>query len=383
MSNYIGAVGQTLPPPQALYPVTINNNPQLAGTNRISLAPGADVLVPPGRFNIQLGLYTQLQIYDPVSLTWVGFAPLDAGAMKMVDSDGSNYRLYNPTGFPIGAVVTNGGTGYTSAPTVAAAAGGSTWTAIVGGAISQINCANAGSGSGYSVPPIVNIAAPPSPGVQATAVAAISGGAISSFTIINPGAGYTSAPAVVIVPQNTDLNLAATSTTSITNATATAQTSFASQVTAVLLQNEGNNPLNTAPALTFAGGGGASATATALMAWALTNATVTTQGSGYPAALQISSIGGTIVGLTSGNGAASNSPAVSTALLNPPRPALMSATQGSSTGVQVGVIVDGGLFVGAAPTLYAQPYPVNTGSVAAAFGVTVGGANDTSYITPA
>jgi hypothetical protein len=140
-------------------------------------------------------------VLDPVTATWGSINTSPGLAEFTVNSDGVNYRILNPLGFPVGAIVTNGGTGFTSAPTVTATPGGSTWQAVVGGQISAIIAATAGSGAGYAVPPVISIAAPPSPGVQATAIAAISGGAISAITMVNQGAGYTSAPAVVAIPQ--------------------------------------------------------------------------------------------------------------------------------------------------------------------------------------
>lgn len=57
-------------------------------------------------------------------------------------------------------------------------------------------------GSGYTTAPAVTIAAPPSGGAQATAVAVLGTGAnagkVVSITITNPGEGYTSNPTVTI-----------------------------------------------------------------------------------------------------------------------------------------------------------------------------------------
>ena len=64
-------------------------------------------------------------------------ATANLGVARFVDSDGQNYRLANLTGCPVGALMTNVGSGYTSAPTVAASAGSSAWTAVVGGAINS------------------------------------------------------------------------------------------------------------------------------------------------------------------------------------------------------------------------------------------------------
>src|SRR5216683_728766 len=312
--NTFGATGVALPPPQALYPVTILGAPQVVATNRISLPPGGDVLIPPGTWYISNGIYSMIQVLDPVSNTWSTVSSqMQNDANPSVSSDGVNFRLVNPTGFPVGVIVNNGGTGYTSAPAVAIGSGsGATFLAIVGGAVSAININSAGSGANYAIPPIVNIAAPPTPGVPATAVCAISGGLITGFTIVNPGAGYTSAPAVTIVPQQSDLNVAG-GTLNVTNAKATAQLSYVGVVTAVLLTNEGNAVQGQNPALTFSGGAGSGVTATAVMALTITNIQTTTPGSGYatPVAFQ------TFCGTITSSAAASNSPVISTTILDP------------------------------------------------------------------
>ena len=51
-------------------------------------------------------------------------------------------------------------------------------------------------GSGYTSAPTVAFAAPPAGGTQATGTAVITSGAVTSITINNPGAGYTAAPAI-------------------------------------------------------------------------------------------------------------------------------------------------------------------------------------------
>lgn len=381
--NTIGAVGVALPPPQALYPATIGNQPGGAvGTNRLSLPPGGDFYVPSGTWLISPGQYSQLQVLDPVSNTWGPYCTAASNEPVAVSTDGTNYRIVNPTGFPIGAAVVNGGTGYATAPVVAASLGGSSWVSIVGGALSAININTGGSGLNYAVPPIVNIASPPTPGVPATAVCAISAGLITGFTITNPGAGYTSNPAVVIVPQASDGNYfpTGTSTTATRGALATAQLSYVGVVTGVLLTNEGANPLTVAPALTFTGGGGSGVLATAVMAFTVTNIAVTTGGSGFTSgAVAITTVGGSLAAFTSGASSASNSPSLAAGLLIP-RQAQIAATGGSGTGVQSGTIIDGGLF-STVPVAVAVPGAA-LGGANPVFVVTVGGANDTVFVTP-
>lgn len=367
--QYIGLRGVGLPTPGAQYPVNVSNQPEVAFGGQLSLPPGAQAILPAGRWLVAVGRYTLVQVLDPISGLWLPVSTEGTGMPLTVDSDGQNYRVYNPTGFPVGAVVNNGGAGYTSAPAVSASVGGSTWQAVVGGAVSAINLVS-GGGTGFAVAPVVNIAPPAAPGVQATAVANISGGSITSFTILNPGAGYASAPAVEIVPQGKDLN-AGTLVEPLQGATA--QLSYVGQVTAVLLTNPGNNPLGTPPALSFAGGGGAGATATTIMALTVTGATVASGGSGYSGAAFVTTTGGMV---TSG-AAASNSGNVSNGMFTN-RQAHLTATGGSGTGIGVTGVLDGGLFQ-APPS--AVPLPGATGAQAS-ITLVMGGTNDTVYIQP-
>jgi hypothetical protein len=351
MAQYIGATGVGLPPPQALFPQYILNAPQISATNEISLPPGGDFIVPPGTWSVNTGTYSILQYLDPVTNVWMPYGSNSNGfGDPNVVSDGVNYRIINPMGFPVAAVVTNGGTGYTSAPTAAASAGGSTWLCLVGGALSAINISTASSGLNYAVPPIVNIAAPPVPGVQATAVATLSGGIVTNVVIQNPGAGYASPPSVTFVPQASDLNAIGT-TTQVTNAKAVAQLSYVGVVTAVLLTNEGNNPLTAAPALTFSGGAGSGLAATILMQLTASGYTVTTAGSGYTNPVAIQTFGGSVLGLTSGIPSASTSifiPSVQTV-----RQTIITGWVSSSPGGVVVSPLPGGGIVN--PGIWTQP----------------------------
>jgi len=95
--------------------------------------------------------------------------------------------------------IANGGTGFTSAPTlIIDAPSGTTATAtanISNGKVVSFTITN--EGEGYTSAPVVTIAAPVS-GTTATATANISNGKVISFTITNGGSGYTSAPSVTI-----------------------------------------------------------------------------------------------------------------------------------------------------------------------------------------
>lgn len=96
-------------------------------------------------------------------------------------------------GVVTGITLTNGGSGYTSAPTVTITGGGGTGataTATVAGAVTAITITN--NGTGYTSAPLVNITGGGGTGATATATVA---GPVTSLTLGTPGAGYA-APAV-------------------------------------------------------------------------------------------------------------------------------------------------------------------------------------------
>ena len=66
-----------------------------------------------------------------------------------------------------------------------------------------------------TMPPIVKIDPPPLGGLQATAYATLTAGAVSSFTVTNQGAGYTSIPGVTITAVSGDLGTGAVGTAAL------------------------------------------------------------------------------------------------------------------------------------------------------------------------
>ena len=60
-------------------------------------------------------------------------------------------------------------------------------------------------GSRYTSIPTVSISAPSSGGTQATAVASILNGVVTSITVTNPGSGYTTTPSITITPAAGDV----------------------------------------------------------------------------------------------------------------------------------------------------------------------------------
>jgi hypothetical protein len=259
-------------------------------TNLESLAAGQTRILPAGPNAIDLGQYSVLQVYDPVRQTW-RIVPRQIGSsIVFVECDGVNQRIANLSGCPVGAVVTNAGTGYTSAPTVTVSGQISTWQAIVGGLINTSQTVVSG-GSGYTIPPRLVIPAPPAPGIQATGHVTISSGIVNSIVIDNQGAGYPSAPTCAFVTDPNDLGTAIVPATAQTLAITGANT-----VAAVINTNPGL-PLTAVPTLVFSGGGGSSAAATALCAFSVTGYTVSSGGSFHAGTIIIS--GGGVVNTAS------------------------------------------------------------------------------------
>ena len=97
--------------------------------------------------------------------------------------------------------VTNGGTGYTSPPTVSFTDGGggsgATATAsLTGNTVTAINVT--AGGTGYTSPPTVSFTGGGGSGAAATAV--VAGGVVTAINVTAGGTGYTSAPTVVLTP---------------------------------------------------------------------------------------------------------------------------------------------------------------------------------------
>jgi hypothetical protein len=370
----IGGSGIALP-----YPANNYGYAPVGGTNKLALPAGGTWLVPSGTWIITTGQYTFLQALDPVTNTWFILAP-DA-TFDTINSDGANYRLANLTGTMIGAIVTNVGSAYTSAPVVTASAGGSTWTAIVGGAISQTVTIGT-AGSNYTLAPTVLISAPPVGGVQATAYATLTAGAVSSITVVDQGAGYTAAPTITLVTNPSDPNIAST-LSPITVAKATCTLTGANTVTAVLCTYQGT-PLTALPTLAFSGGGGSAAAATAIGVFTTTAAALTgTAGAAYnPSAPYY---GTALGGYTTAAAGAVVNPSIGTKAFTP-RPAnfgVVTSTAGSAIANATFPINDGGLYQNAsAVSTLVGPPNLTLVTTGVTFTTTFGGVSDISFITP-
>ncbi len=196
----IAGPGLGLPLPQAGYPQPAGADPYILPSNRQALSPAQTMTIPAGEWVVQSsGTISAIQWLDPVRGEWVNqYGPGSVLAAR-IRSDGVNWRVNNLSDAAYAGTVTAAGSGYVQASTtVTAGTGNSTWVPIVGGAVAT-GSITAG-GSGFTIPPLVLIPDPPTPGVAATAIAVISGGTVTSITIVNAGAGYPVAPTPTILP---------------------------------------------------------------------------------------------------------------------------------------------------------------------------------------
>jgi hypothetical protein len=368
----------------------------LGFTNVLTLGAGEVYNIPPGTWWIKSGPYTFLQWFDPFGNQWK-IRPCAKEDTVFVESDGSNWRLANTTGCPIGAVITTGGATnpYTNGigtaatgVTVTISAGASTWVPVVGGAVSlTITSTTAGAspastaGTGYNFPPICVIDAPPTGGLQATAiVTSLSTGTVpaANVQVINQGAGYVSAPKLTFIPDPREASATAPgpTTTALQILTLTAT----GQLTGLYPSAHGTAQTSV-PTLTIT-----TATTTA-QATVVMNFTVTGQGAYTTGGSSLGSL--TLLSVSNTIAASTNfltNPLHNGVGLTFPRPArivatLSSGVASSTTGT---TIEDGGLGIQQVPSMVPLYSITSTTAVVPQAGTpTVGGITDTSYIQAA
>lgn len=277
--NLTGALGAQLPNTTASAALQFS---PARGSNTVDLAAGQILQLGAGTYLAALGTYTSLLWFDPVTGIYRPVAALPDRASVPIDSDGGNYQLGNLTGCPVGALITTAGTLYTNGIgsaqnglVVTASAGGSVWVAVTGGAINSTIAITA-AGQNYLYPPILVIDAPPTGGIQATAVCTISAGAINAVTVNNQGAGYVTAPNITLIRDPRDT----TGNGGILTVNATLAGSGG--LTALYPSNYGTS-LTAVPTFTFtvqSGFPGSGAAATAVMNFVVTGFTVNSGASG-------------------------------------------------------------------------------------------------------
>ena len=139
-------------------------------------------------------------------------------------------------------------------------------------------------GTGYTSAPAVSISAPnEANGVQATAVAFVTANAVSGISITEAGTGYTSAPTVTLTGGGGS------------NAAAIASyTTFKTGTVSVTVLNGGTGYTNAANiTVSFSGGGGTNAAATAVTSGnIITQIVMTNPGDGYTSAPTVTITGG-------------------------------------------------------------------------------------------
>jgi hypothetical protein len=104
-------------------------------------------------------------------------------------------------GFVVGTTITDGGSGYTTAPIITISGGGGTGARAVatveGGVVTGITILN--PGSGYTSTPTLAIASPPFPPRQATGTTEVFNGFVVGVKTVDGGYGYTTPPSVLVV----------------------------------------------------------------------------------------------------------------------------------------------------------------------------------------
>ena len=353
------------------------------GAIPVTLSSGMLYKIPSGQYMLLPGLYTFLQWFDAVTQSWRVVQTATQQAPYLVSSDGGNFRLANLTGCMVGAVVTNGGSGYTNgiysavgglgtaaSPTATMSAGGGTSVAsvnmVIGGEINATPVI-ATAGKSYTRPPVLMVSPPPAGGVPCTMVTTLTAGVPAIPTVTNQGAGYTSAPTVTVVnapDDTTGVNFAVTAAISATNS---------GKLVALTMANNGAG-MTSVPTFTFAPNP-ATVAATAIMCFAITagvaQTSATHMGNG--------NIGFAIGALTAGSNTTTN-PAITTGTFVP-RMAYTAFNTTSTGGV---TFLDGGLHQ-IIPTGIAYAV-LSDGTISAAgtaVAQTVGGVNnDISYLLP-
>lgn len=350
-------------------------------TNWETLAAGQTRVLPAGLLAVHLGQYSFIQIYDPVSQLWK-FAQRPTNEVAYVASDGVNFRVANLSGCPVGAVVTTAGSGYTTAPTVTASAGGSLWTAIIGGLVNTSQTV-ASAGSGYTIPPRLVISAPPPGGIPATGHTTLSSGTVNAIVIDNQGAGYTSAPTAYFItdPNDTGTAVVPAGTAVVGQTGVGTQTlalTGAGTISAVVCTNPGL-PQTTVPTLTFSSGSGA---ATVIMNFAATGYTVSSGGS-FHAGTFITSSGGM---LDTSVTAANTNPAIEKGIIRP-RPVKLVPALSSNAIVASGTtppltVEDWGIGFQLAPVAVPVDGTGLATTVVTTLAFTVGGQTDSIWVQP-
>jgi len=136
-----------------------------------------------------------------------------------------------------------------------------------------------GGGSGASASVTVKNVQEPG-GINPSATAVLSGGAITAINLSAGGSGYTSAPNVSVVTANGDSGSGASATAVLSG----------SGVNSISVTNEGAN--YSSPSIAITGGGGSGAEVVAVLSGSVSSITLINTGSGYTTAPSVTITGG-------------------------------------------------------------------------------------------
>jgi hypothetical protein len=348
-------------------------------TNAMTLLPGKRWVIPAGVYAVDLDLVSNIEFLDPVTGIWRVMSAAYGDGHTVVNSDGANFAIANMTGFPVGGLITNAGSGYTNGIGAAAtglaitpSAGGSTWVPIVGGALATAVTITA-AGSGFTFAPHLIIDAPPNGGFQATATCTISAGAINAVTVINQGAGYVAPPKITIVNDVRDLTAAGGPGQVNTQAVLTAALTGSGTLTGMYPAATGQGTVLTAvPTFTFSPA--STTAATAIMNFAVTSYTQTAGGTAYGTSAVVTSANHTVAG------ASVLANPMHTTQLTTPRPCrIVAGLSGGALTTANQVVEDSGSGIQVVPILGVQAYGAIATAVATAT-ANVGGVNSQIFV---
>jgi hypothetical protein len=354
---------------------------QAQPTNLLTLPAASSFIIPAGEYLCVPGAYTSLQFLDPVTQIWRTNGADNSVVPFHLDSDGTNVRLANLSGTPVGAIITNAGAASTytngvgttaTGCTITPSAGSSTWVPVVGGAINSTVTITA-SGSGYLFPPILIFGAPPAGGIQATGICTISSGVINAVTVTNQGAGYTTAPLITLV--NDPRDTAGTGGVLTVNATLVGS----GQLLAMYPSNFGT-ALTSVPTFTFSPA--STTAATAVMQFVATAfAIAATSGVAYGNAQPFLVMAPPT--LVAGTRASNTAGPIADTGLSFPRAAYITGTStaGGAIAVSGSVVQDAGLFQ-AVPNGFVIAGGSGLPTTTAIVTISVGGITDTSWLQP-
>ncbi len=316
-----------------IYPTMVAED--MGDNNLAGARKGARDLVFPDWANRKIWT---INLSDVTNASCVGCR--GGSAFAWPTANGSNARVGQPCCTTAGAcssagvrsvTVTNGGEGYTSAPTVGfvgTGAGAMATASIGAGADTIVSISATQGGTGYTAAPTVYISG--GGGAAAAATANLTGASVTSYTMTNNGSGYTSAPTVSFrggggsanptVTWNTGggcvganrrvntITIPAPATTNggnyssaptdvwvggncTTTPNVTANMTGAN-VTSFTIVSRGCCLATSLPTVTFTGGGANGTVGTAHRGGAVTGVTVTAAGSGYSSAPAVTFAGG-------------------------------------------------------------------------------------------